>query len=330
MLHLVQSEEGYVSPEGVRVLRRGARPDQGRGRRGRDVLHDVQAPAGRRVPGQRLHQHAVRRARRRARSTGRAVARTSASATTRPRPDGSITLEHAECLAACDYAPVVTVNYEFYDQQTSSRRSALVAAAAAGRQPLPTRGAPLCTFREISPAAGRLHGRARGRAGRRPGGRADAGRHRLAVQRGETAPRTTADPARRPTRRRAAAPAPAGDRPARGGDAARHRAGRRGRRCRAAAERRAPASGPAARGRAGQRGGAVRRRHRAVRRPPGEPSSGGARAAPASRRVRPTQPRRGEPTRQPAAADGRGPRRTPPPRRQPGRSAAEGGLSRCL
>src|ERR671920_323725 len=26
-------------------------------------------------------------------------------------PDGTITLEHAECLAACDYAPVVTVNY---------------------------------------------------------------------------------------------------------------------------------------------------------------------------------------------------------------------------
>src|ERR1700712_5337944 len=33
-------------------------------------------------------------------------------------PDGKITLEHAECLAACDYAPVVTVNYEFFDNQT--------------------------------------------------------------------------------------------------------------------------------------------------------------------------------------------------------------------
>jgi NADH-quinone oxidoreductase subunit E len=32
--------------------------------------------------------------------------------------DGTITLEHAECLAACDYAPVVTVNYEFFDNQT--------------------------------------------------------------------------------------------------------------------------------------------------------------------------------------------------------------------
>src|SRR5436190_7101998 len=29
--------------------------------------------------------------------------------------DGRITLEHAECLAACDYAPVMTVNYDFFD-----------------------------------------------------------------------------------------------------------------------------------------------------------------------------------------------------------------------
>ena len=29
--------------------------------------------------------------------------------------DGKITLEHAECLAACDYGPVMTVNYDFFD-----------------------------------------------------------------------------------------------------------------------------------------------------------------------------------------------------------------------
>src|SRR6476646_9654333 len=31
--------------------------------------------------------------------------------------DGKITLEHAECLAACDYGPVLTVNYDFFDKQ---------------------------------------------------------------------------------------------------------------------------------------------------------------------------------------------------------------------
>src|SRR5215213_3023362 len=49
--------------------------------------------------------------------------------------DGRITLEHAECLAACDYAPVVTVNYEFFDQQSPESALELVGELQAGRQP---------------------------------------------------------------------------------------------------------------------------------------------------------------------------------------------------
>jgi len=64
--------------------------------------------------------------------------------------DGQFTLEHAECLAACDYAPVVTVNYEFYDQQSVESTTALVDALRSGDRPAPTRGAPLCSFRETS------------------------------------------------------------------------------------------------------------------------------------------------------------------------------------
>src|SRR6186997_193649 len=51
--------------------------------------------------------------------------------------DGRITLEHAECLAACDYGPVMTVNYEFFDQQTTDSASGLVEELRAGRRPLP-------------------------------------------------------------------------------------------------------------------------------------------------------------------------------------------------
>src|ERR1051325_1791578 len=63
--------------------------------------------------------------------------------------DGLITLEHAECLAACDYAPVVTVNYEFFDNQSVESATQLVDALRAGQRPVPTRGAPLCSFRQI-------------------------------------------------------------------------------------------------------------------------------------------------------------------------------------
>jgi NADH-quinone oxidoreductase subunit E len=64
--------------------------------------------------------------------------------------DGKITLEHAECLAACDYAPVVTVNYEFFDNQSETSALGLVRQLRNGERPPPTRGAPLCTFKQIS------------------------------------------------------------------------------------------------------------------------------------------------------------------------------------
>ncbi|MEU2255198.1 NADH-quinone oxidoreductase subunit NuoE [Nocardia xishanensis] len=64
--------------------------------------------------------------------------------------DGSITLEHIECNAACDFAPVVMVNWEFFDNQTPESARALVDALRAGKQVTPTRGAPLCTFRETA------------------------------------------------------------------------------------------------------------------------------------------------------------------------------------
>src|SRR3954447_191817 len=64
--------------------------------------------------------------------------------------DGKITLEHAECLAACDYAPVMTVNYEFFDRIDADRALDVVKRLQQGERPQPTRGARLCTFKEIS------------------------------------------------------------------------------------------------------------------------------------------------------------------------------------
>ncbi|MGI8576843.1 MAG: NADH-quinone oxidoreductase subunit NuoE [Nocardioidaceae bacterium] len=62
--------------------------------------------------------------------------------------DGKITLEHVECNAACDYAPVVMVNWEFFDNQTPETAMQLVDDLRAGEDVLATRGARVCTWRE--------------------------------------------------------------------------------------------------------------------------------------------------------------------------------------
>ena len=67
-----------------------------------------------------------------------------------PGSPGSITLEHAECLAACALAPVLQVNYAFYDNQTVQSAEELVDALRRGEKPHPTRGAPLTDLRTVS------------------------------------------------------------------------------------------------------------------------------------------------------------------------------------
>ncbi|MFF7795371.1 NADH-quinone oxidoreductase subunit NuoE [Streptomyces sp. NPDC007991] len=64
--------------------------------------------------------------------------------------DGKVTLEHIECNAACDFAPVVMVNWEFFDNQTPASARRLVDDLRAGRPVTPTRGAPMCTFKETA------------------------------------------------------------------------------------------------------------------------------------------------------------------------------------
>ena len=65
--------------------------------------------------------------------------------------DGRVTLERVECNAACDYAPVVMVNWEFFDNQTPSSARDIVDALQAGEDVVPTRGASsVCTFKQVS------------------------------------------------------------------------------------------------------------------------------------------------------------------------------------
>jgi NADH-quinone oxidoreductase subunit E len=70
-----------------------------------------------------------------------------------PTPDGKVSLEHVECNAGCDYAPVVMVNWEFFDNINPTSARELVDGLRAGREIAPSRGAPrLVTWKQ----AGRI------------------------------------------------------------------------------------------------------------------------------------------------------------------------------
>nr|MCW2727262.1 NADH-quinone oxidoreductase subunit NuoE [Aeromicrobium sp.] len=62
--------------------------------------------------------------------------------------DGKVTLEHIECNAACDFAPVMTVNWEFFDQQTPESAIEVVDKLRAGETVQATRGATITSWRE--------------------------------------------------------------------------------------------------------------------------------------------------------------------------------------
>lgn len=62
--------------------------------------------------------------------------------------DGAITLERIECNAACDFAPVVTVNWEFFDDQTPASAVELVDVLRSGDPVVSPRGAQITSWRE--------------------------------------------------------------------------------------------------------------------------------------------------------------------------------------
>ncbi len=148
MLHLVQSEEGYVTPEGIALCA--------------EELGLTKAEVGavatfytmyRRKPAGTYHVGVCT-------NTLCAVLGGDAILDSlkdhlgighnETTEDGTLSLEHIECNAACDFAPVVMVNWEFYDNQTPSSARELVDGCRAGNPPAPTRGASsLCTFKQM-------------------------------------------------------------------------------------------------------------------------------------------------------------------------------------
>ena len=76
--------------------------------------------------------------------------------------DGTITLERLECNAACDYAPVMMVNWEFFDNMTPEKALQVVDDILEGKEIKPSRGADsVASFKDVSRVlAGFTDGRA--------------------------------------------------------------------------------------------------------------------------------------------------------------------------
>jgi NADH-quinone oxidoreductase subunit E len=100
--------------------------------------------------------------------------------------DGKVSLEHLECNAACDYAPVLMVNWEFFDNMTPQAARDLVDGLRSGADVAPTRGAPrLCSWKQASRIlAGFPDGQA---AGGQTAGHASLAGLRIAKENGWTA-----------------------------------------------------------------------------------------------------------------------------------------------
>ena len=185
MLHLVQSVQGYVSPDGIALCAEEVGLTKAEvGAVATFYTMYRRRPAGEYHVGvctntlcavlggdeimEALHEHL-------------------GIGNNETTPDGSISLEHIECNAACDYAPVVMVNWEFHDNQTPASARELVDRLRAGEPVAPTRGPRTqCTFKQMSRVlAGFPDGRAT--EGVQAGPATLAG-FELAQQRGDRAP----------------------------------------------------------------------------------------------------------------------------------------------
>src|SRR5260370_4582303 len=149
LLHLVQSEEGYVSDDGIEYCARRL------GLTEADVTGVVsfytmykRRPVGKYHVGvctntvcgvlggnqilAELHEHL-------------------AVANDETTPDGQVSLQHLECNAACVYAPVMMVNWEFFDNMTPASARQRTADLRAGNPVTPTRGpSRLVSWREAA------------------------------------------------------------------------------------------------------------------------------------------------------------------------------------
>lgn len=145
MLHLVQAEEGYVSPQGIAACAETL----GLSTAEVAAVATFYTMYKRRPTGQHhigvctntlcglLGGDAV----------WDAVSAGAGAGHDEVSPDGLFDLERIECQAACTHAPVMTVDWEFFDRVTPTGALAVLEALRAGEEVRSTRGPAVRGFR---------------------------------------------------------------------------------------------------------------------------------------------------------------------------------------
>ena len=101
-------------------------------------------------------------------------------------PCGRVSLERLECNAACDYAPVAMVNWEFFDDMTPEKLDELIDALMNGDEVVSPRGATITSWKKAERV---LAGFPDGRADEGPSaGHASTLGRRIAAEKGWSAP----------------------------------------------------------------------------------------------------------------------------------------------
>ncbi len=146
MLHLVQSVDGRISPAGIEACA--------------EVLDITTAQVSgvatfytmyRRRPAGKHHVGVCTTALCAVMGGDALLAKVSEKLGIEPdetTADGTFSLERLECNAACDFAPVMMVNWEFMDNMTPEKADELLDDLAAGREVKASRGATITSWRE--------------------------------------------------------------------------------------------------------------------------------------------------------------------------------------
>jgi NADH-quinone oxidoreductase subunit E len=146
MLHLVQSVDGRISPAGIEACAQvlGITTAQVSGVATFYTMY-------RRRPGGKHHVGVCTTALCAVMGGDALLEKVSAKLGIEPdetTADGTFSLERVECNAACDFAPVMMVNWEFMDNMTPAKADRLLDDLAAGKEVTSTRGATITSWRE--------------------------------------------------------------------------------------------------------------------------------------------------------------------------------------